>query len=121
MTSQIWMRPYGWGVEPPYFAVFRNIFEVAEPVVLRFSYSADERATLFCDGEVIADGPPRGTPERWFTATVELPLAPGKHVLTARLFAFGPALTAYGQMSVKPGIFVQDESGVLSSDWEYQL
>lgn len=121
MTSQIWMRPYGWGVEPPYFAVFRNIFEVAEPVVLRFSFSADERATLFCDGEVIADGPPRGTPERWFTATVELPLAPGKHVLTARLFAFGPALTAYGQMSVKPGIFVQDESGVLSSDWEYQL
>ena len=81
--SQIWMRPYGWGVEPPYFAVFRNIFEVAEPVVLRFSYSADERATLFCDGEVIADGPPRGTPERWFTAAVELPLAPGKHILTA--------------------------------------
>ena len=49
--------------------------ESVEPVVLRFSFSADERATLFCDGEVIADGPPRGTPERWFTATVELPLA----------------------------------------------
>ncbi len=114
------MRPYGWGVEPPYFAVFRNIFELEKPAVLRFTYSADERATLFCDGKCIANGPPRGTPQRWFTADVEVPLEPGKHVLTARLLAFGKDLTAYGQMTVSPGLFVQEKEGILS-DWEYQL
>ena len=84
-----WMRPSGWGVEPPYFAVYRNCFEIKSPVTLRFEYSADERATLFCDGKVVAEGPARGTVERWYSATVEIPLEPGKHVLTARLLAFG--------------------------------
>lgn len=121
MTSQIWMRPYGWGITPPYLVIFRNIFEITEPAILRFVYSADERATFFCDSKVIADGPPRGTVERWFSANVEIPLIPGKHVLTARLLAFGPALTAYGQMSIKPGLLVEDKSGILSPDWEYQL
>lgn len=119
--SKLWMRPTGWGVEPPYFAVFRNCFELATPALLRFTYSADERVQFFCDGERVADGPPRGTPQRWFTATVELPLEAGRHVLTARLFAFGRELTAYGQMSVSPGLFVEGGSGVLSSEWEYQL
>ena len=121
MTTQLWMRPVERAVEPPFFAVFRNRFEIEAPTLLRFTYSADERAGFFCDGEAVADGPPRGTPQRWFTATVEIPLAPGSHVLTARLFAFGRELTAFGQMSVAPGLFVRDESGLLSPDWEYQV
>ena len=121
MAAQMWMRPSGWGVAPPYLAVFRNRFEVTVPGVVRFTYSADERVGFFCDGEAIADGPPRGTPQRWFLSTVEIPVAPGKHVLTARLLALGPELTARGQMSVEPGLLVNDESGLLSSEWEYQL
>ena len=115
-----WMRPSGWGVEPPYFAVYRNCFEIKSPVTLRFEYSADERATLFCDGKVVAEGPARGTVERWYSATVEIPLEPGKHVLTARLLAFGKNLTAYAQMSIAPGLWINDLSGILA-DWEYQL
>ena len=121
MAAQMWMRPSGWGVAPPYLAVFRNRFEVTVPGVVRFTYSADERVGFFCDGEAIADGPPRGTPQRWFLSTVEIPVAPGKHVLTARLLAFGAGLTARGQMSVMPGLLVNDESGLLSAEWEYQL
>lgn len=121
LMSKLWMRPAGREAEVPFFAVFRNRFELAEPALLRFIYSADERVQFFCDGERIADGPPRGTPQRWFTATVELSLEAGRHVLTARLFAFGRELTAYGQMSVSPGLFVEGGSGVLSPDWEYQL
>ena len=118
--SKLWMRPAERAVEPPYFAVFRNRFTLSGPKRLRFTYSADERVQFFCDGERIADGPPRGTPQRWFSATVELPLGPGSHVLTARLFAFGRSLTAYGQMSVASGLLVEDESGILSPDWECQ-
>ena len=121
MISRLWMRPQERAVEPPFFAVFRNRFSTTAPARLRFTYSADERAGFFCDGEAIADGPPRGTVQRWFSAVVDLPLEPGEHVLTARLFAFGPALTAYGQMSIAPGLFVQDESGLLSPAWEYQV
>lgn len=116
-----WMRPVGWGVEPPYFAVYRNCFELKSPAVLRFTYSADERATLFCDGVAVADGPARGTVQRWYSADVEIPLEAGKHVLTARLLAFGKNLTAYAQMSVAPGLYVEDKSNILSPDWEYQL
>lgn len=121
MISRLWMRPQERAVEPPFFAVFRNRFTTTAPAQLRFTYSADERAGFFCDGEAIADGPPRGTVQRWFSAVVDLPLEPGEHVLTARLFAFGPALTARGQMSIAPGLFVQDESGLLSPDWDYQV
>lgn len=121
MTTRLWMRPVERAVEPPFFAVFRNRFETTVPALLRFTYSADERAGFFCDGEAIADGPPRGTAQRWFSATVEVPLAPGSHVLTARLFAFGRNLTAYGQMSLVPGLFVCDESALLSPEWEYQV
>lgn len=121
MVSRLWMRPQERAVEPPFFAVFRNRFTTTVPARLRFTWSADERAGFFCDGEVIADGPPRGTVQRWFSAVVDLPLEPGEHVLTARLFAFGGCLTAYGQMSIAPGLFVQDESGLLSPDWEYQV
>ena len=62
MSNKRWMRPAERAVEPPFFAVFRNCFQLSEPGVLRFTWSADERAQLFCDGERIADGPPRGTP-----------------------------------------------------------
>ncbi len=120
--NHIWMRPVGWGIGSTYMAVFRNSFEVKEETVLRFTYSADERATLFCDGTAVADGPPRGTPQRWFAAKVEIPLAPGRHVLTARLLVFGTVHTAYGQMSVAPGLMVEETEGILSpEDWEFQL
>ena len=84
MSNKRWMRPAERAVEPPFFAVFRNCFQLSEPGVLRFTWSADERAQLFCDGERIADGPPRGTPQRWFTSTVELPLPPGRQAVRFR-------------------------------------
>ena len=55
MSNKRWMRPAERAVEPPFFAVFRNCFQLSEPGVLRFTWSADERAQLFCDGERIAE------------------------------------------------------------------
>lgn len=119
MSNKMWMRPVERAVEPPFFTVFRNCFTTGQGATLRFLYSADERAAFFLDGEKIADGPERGTPQRWFYQSVEIPLPPGEHVLTARLFAFGESLTAFGQLSIRPGLWVEDCSGLLG-EWEYQ-
>lgn len=89
MSNKRWMRPEERAVEAPFLAVFRNRFHAGSGAVLKFRYSADERAAFFLDGEKIADGPERGTPQRWFFHSVEVPLAPGAHVLTCRLLVLG--------------------------------
>ena len=60
MSNKRWMRPEERAVEAPFLAVFRNRFHAGSGAVLKFRYSADERAAFFLDGEKIADGPERG-------------------------------------------------------------
>ena len=115
MSRTTWMRPQERAVEPPFLAVFRNRFTVSIPTVLKFRFSADERAAFFLDGEKIADGPERGTPQCWFYNTVEVRLAAGDHVLTSRLLALGAVNTAYGQLSIQPGLWVDEETSVLGN------
>ncbi|WP_288593828.1 hypothetical protein [uncultured Victivallis sp.] len=119
MSNKRWMRPEERAVEAPFLAVFRNRFHAGSGAVLKFRYSADERAAFFLDGEKIADGPERGTPQRWFFHSVEVPLAPGAHVLTCRLLVLGGQYSAYAQLSVRPGVCVDEESDLLG-DWECQ-
>ena len=119
MSNKRWMRPEERAVEAPFFAVFRNRFHAGSGAVLKFRYSADERAAFFLDGEKIADGPERGTPQRWFFHSVEVPLAPGAHVLTCRLLVLGGQYSAYAQLSVRPGVCVDEESDLLG-DWACQ-
>lgn len=69
MSNKRWMRPEERAVEAPFLAVFRNRFHAGSGAVLKFRYSADERAAFFLDGEKIADGPRTRHP-----ATLVLPL-----------------------------------------------
>ena len=118
-----WMTP---AVEPAgnYIAVYRCCFENKTAETLRFKYSADCRAQLYLDGRRIADGPERGAKEYWYYQNVELELAPGRHVLTARVFCLIPEiekrLCAYAQMTVRHGFFIDEPAGLLS-DWSVQI
>lgn len=55
MSNKRWMRPEERAVEAPFLAVFRNRFHAGSGAVLKFRYSADERAAFFLDGN----------PEKW--------------------------------------------------------
>ncbi|MBE6394742.1 MAG: hypothetical protein E7044_11900 [Lentisphaerae bacterium] len=117
-----WMTP---AVEPAgnYIAVFRCCFESAAETLF-FKYSADCRAQLYLDGKRISDGPERGAAEYWYYQQVSVDLALGKHVLTARVFCLEPdikkRLCAYAQMSVRHGLFIEDDSGLLKK-WQVQI
>lgn len=64
--------------------------------------SADERYELFLDGERIGRGPERGDPHHWRFESYRLALAPGRHVLVARVWALGSG-APLAQLSVRPG------------------
>ncbi len=100
--------------------VYRGFFELPCDMTKVFRWSADERAQLFIDGELIANGPERGCPERWYLAETEVPLNSGKHVLTARVLQFGLKDTADGQMTVAHGFHIEDTDGIFS-EWKYQV
>lgn len=114
----IWMTLPG-GIKPPCLAVFRNEFFLAgtETVLRDFHYSADERAILFLDGERIGDGPERGSDRRWYYAVRQLRLTPGRHVLTARLNAFGSDYAQRAQLSIRHGFAVRRGQDFLSENW----
>lgn len=114
----IWMTLPG-GITPPCLVVFRNEFFLAgtETVLRDFYYSADERAILFLDGERIGDGPERGSDRRWYYAVQPLRLTPGRHVLTARLNAFGSDYAQRAQLSLKHGFAVRRGQDFLSEKW----
>ena len=76
---------------------------------------------LFLDGKRIAEGPERSGLQHWHYGEVTVPVSAGEHILSAQLLALGPALTAYAQMSLAPGLYVQEDSNLLSPDWQYQL
>lgn len=115
-----WMHFSGWLTGPPYLAAYRNRFETEKRQTISLTWSADERAILFCDGKRIADGPHRGTAQTWFTMIHRFELEPGPHVIVFLLIALGKDLTAYGQVSIQPGIFVEPNP-ILSPEWEIQL
>ncbi len=118
--SEVWMQ-VNEPISPPFWVVYRNIFKLEKAETLQFIYSADERVQIFCDNERIADGPHRGTIQQWFCNRVEIALTPGIHILTARVYALGPELTAYGQMSIRHGFMLKEESDLLNPEWYYQV
>lgn len=117
--TTLWMIP-DLHVHPPYLVYFRNCFKVESDTQLRFRFSAEERAMLFLDGKRIAEGPERSGLQHWHYGEVTVPVSAGEHILSAQLLALGPALTAYAQMSLAPGLYVQEDSNLLSPDWQYQ-
>lgn len=73
------------------FVKFRNMFNVADgngPLV--FDVSADERFYLTIDGEFVARGPNRSSPDNWQYQTYSIDgLTSGKHVIEAVVWRLG--------------------------------
>ena len=96
-----WMRLPGTGPAPR-ITLFRTEAELDGSGCLEFEYTADEKCQWFADGELASAGPELGTPEWWYKGKVKLQLTPGRHVLVARVLAFG-ADAAANQLSIRPG------------------
>ena len=82
-------RPDALRKAPSHFLKFRRTFAAVPGEKLTVDISADERFTLFLDGEFVARGPHRGLPNRWYYQTYEIDLAPGDHVLDAVVWRLG--------------------------------
>ncbi|MBC8102070.1 MAG: alpha-L-rhamnosidase, partial [Cytophagales bacterium] len=96
----------------PLVAAYRCRFRVDSPAAVRVHVTADERYELFLDGSRIGSGPERGDPANWFFDTYDLPLAPGDHTLTARVWALGQAAPR-ALMSVAPGFLLSPDADAL--------
>jgi len=90
---------------PPYVLAFRNRFRVKRNETVRVHVSADERYELYLDGRRIGRGPERGDRHHWFFETYDLSLAPGEHMLVARVWVLGD-LAPIAQMTQPPQGFV---------------
>ena len=112
--ENLWSRaewPGRWitGPEPedlPAGWCFRCRCDVREETSIPIHVTADECYELFLDGDRIGRGPERGEPLHWRYETYELTLAPGEHVLTARVWAFGEELAPHGWTRVHPGFLL---------------
>lgn len=117
--SNMWMRSAGPEVENA-MTVYRCRFHCEAPETIRFDFSADEVCTLFLDGEELSKRQELGSSHRYYFKTVEFTAAPGRHVLTARVFSFAYELRACQMMSVRHGFFLRDRSGKLTG-WDCQI
>lgn len=115
-----WLEPRS-GIASPCIVLYRNRFTVPSSAVLKLKFSADQRGMMFLDGRRIAEGPERGTDRHWHYAEVSAPVTAGNHTLTVRVLAFGNAHWALGQMGIRPGLWVKEESNLLRPDWDCQL
>lgn len=99
----------------PWVAVFSCEFVVqaGAAVTDRFHVTADERYELYLDGKLIGRGSERGDQRIWYYDTYELTLAAGRHLLVARVWALGPTLHPWAQISIEPGFFCCPESAGL--------
>ena len=86
-----------------------------QTVEIPIHVTADERYELFLDGKRIARGSERGDPNNWFYESYTLTLAPGAHLLVARVQILG-SQRAMAQMSVQPGFLLCAEG-----EWQPQL
>jgi alpha-L-rhamnosidase len=102
-----WLTPpVGW--ETPLVLAFRLVLDSPVALAARLHVSADERYELWCDGERVGGGPERGDEWHWAFESWDLRLAPGRHVLTARVWAFG-RLAPWAQRSLGAGFLCAAE------------
>lgn len=91
-------------IQPEEFRIvrFRKEFNVtAENPTFEVDVSADERFYLMCDGEFIAKGPHRGTPDNWMFQSYKLTLKPGKHVMEAVVWKHTEGNAPRAQLSIR--------------------
>ena len=83
------------------FVRFRKEFSADGKSPLRFHVSADERFVLLLDGQVVARGPDRGTPEMWFVQSYETLPAAGDHLLEAVCWRMNPHQAPNAQLTIR--------------------
>ena len=76
---------------------------------IRVHVTADERYTLFLDGQRIGRGSERGDADNWFFETYELTLEPGPHTLVAQVWSLG-SLAPFAQMTVRHGLLIAPQA-----------
>lgn len=91
------------------FVRFRKEFFADGKSSLRFHVSADERFVLLLDGQVVARGPDRGTPEMWFVQSYETLPAAGDHLLEAVCWRMNPRQAPNAQLSIRGGFLFKAE------------
>ena len=91
-----------------FVAAYRLRFKVEEPATLRIHVTADERYDLFLDGARLGRGPERGDVQYWFFETFDLDLAPGEHLLVAKVWSQGDQ-APLAQMSLQHGFLLAAE------------
>jgi len=91
------------------FVRFRREFSADGKSPLRFHLSADERFVLLLDGVVVARGPDRGTPEKWFVQSYETMPAEGDHVVEAVCWRMSKIQSPNAQLSLCGGFLFKAE------------
>ena len=91
---------------------FRKTFSLdVKPAAFVIHISADNRYRLFVNGTSVCFGPARGDLFHWRFETVDIGpwLRPGKNVVAATVWNFGP-LKPWAQVSLQTGLIVQGDS-----------
>lgn len=88
--------------------LFRLVLRGRRTERVRLHVTADERYTLYLDGQLVGRGSQRGSPWGWHFESYDLQLPPGRHTLVARVWSLGPAAPV-AQMSVRPGFMLRAE------------
>ena len=118
MKETLWMQPYS-QPQCAHLALYRCIFETGMPTEIRIRFSADEHAQIFLDGTYLTEGPERGAREYWYYRDLVFKVEPGTHTFLARVSVF-PGDWEYSQMSIRPGFFCKDFSGLMKN-WECRI
>lgn len=75
----------------PVWILFRRVLKIGAPVSGgRVCFSASQRARIWLDGQLLAEGPPRSDRETWPFMEVAVPdLPPGIHVVAVEVVHYG--------------------------------
>lgn len=111
------------GADLPGLYIFRKKFEVASGCRLRVFVSADTVYELFLDGRFVLRGPELGDPGAWFFDSFRASIAPGSHLLVARVWFYG-ANAPVSRFSLEAGFVLSvcgdrhPELGTGAGGWE---
>lgn len=113
-------------IKPPFAAVFVNHFQVSVSREIEFTYSADERCSIFLDNQFIESGPEHGCATAWFARRRKVYLTPGKHCMAVRVYCYcEPKITPYAQISIQNGFFMESHAlpqlNTSGTAWQYKI
>ncbi len=110
-----WVWHPGLGAGQPAVLFFRLTWVQAQAETVCLHVSADQRYELWLDGRRLGRGPERGDPAHWFFESYGADLAPGRHLLAARVWWFPEDGAPMAQMTAQPGFLLYAEGPLAST------